>query len=201
MQSEQYCSPGNRQTQSRPSDCQMEKRDSSLQRTENRALHHCIRCFALYLLIYALDAAAWPWKPISLSFLRTALELIWRPHEVCRSVAIDSAESCRPLHTMHLSIYWPHSVIFCGIPLCGWVAVVPNHFHFVIIPLTADCGIFRSEEISRLDLLHRWHPITVPRWNSLSSWERPILSQMFEETACLGACFYTPGSDWNTLFQ
>ena len=40
--------------------------------------------------------------------------------------------------------------------------------NFVIIPLTADCGIFRSEEISLLDLLHRRHPITVPRWNSLS---------------------------------
>lgn len=30
------------------------------------------------------------------------------------------------------------------------------------------CGIFKSEEISRLDLLHRWHPMTAPRWNSLS---------------------------------
>jgi len=33
MQSNKYCSPGNRQTQTRPSDCQMEKRDWSLQRT------------------------------------------------------------------------------------------------------------------------------------------------------------------------
>uniref|UniRef100_A0A667ZQH7 TSPO associated protein 1 n=1 Tax=Myripristis murdjan TaxID=586833 RepID=A0A667ZQH7_9TELE len=51
MQSEMYRSPGNLQTQTRPSDCQMEKRDSSLQRTRlhcsrgqwRRALHHCIR--------------------------------------------------------------------------------------------------------------------------------------------------------------
>ena len=40
------------------------------------------------------------------------------------------------------------------------VAVFPHHFHFVIIPLTADCGIFRSEEILQLDLLHRWHRIS-----------------------------------------
>ncbi|MCJ8738235.1 hypothetical protein PDJAM_G00033290 [Pangasius djambal] len=43
----------------RPSDCQMEKRDSSLQRTRlhcsrvqwRRALHHCIRRFALHLVM------------------------------------------------------------------------------------------------------------------------------------------------------
>ena len=72
VQSDKYRSPGNRQTQTRPSDCQMEKRDSSLQRTRLHcsrvqwqcALHHCIRRFALHLLIYSLDATAWPWKPI-----------------------------------------------------------------------------------------------------------------------------------------
>ncbi|CAI9550427.1 unnamed protein product, partial [Staurois parvus] len=42
-------------------------------------------------------------------------------------------------------------------------------FHFVIIPITVDCGIFSSKEISRMDLLHRWQPITVPCLNSLSS--------------------------------
>ena len=94
---------------------------------------------------------------------------------------------------MHLSIRWPRSFISCGLPLRGWVAVIPNRFHFVIIPLTVDCGIFRSEEISQLDVLHRWHPITVPRWNSLSSWERPIHSQMSVETVCMPRCFfYTP---------
>ena len=87
------------------------------------------------------------------------------------------------------------ALILCGLPLRGWVAVVPNHFHFVIIPLTVDCGIFSREEISRLDSLHRWHPITVPRWNSLSSWERPILSQMFVEADCMPRCLnlYTCG--------
>ncbi|CAI9559585.1 unnamed protein product [Staurois parvus] len=28
-------------------------------------------------------------------------------------------------------------------------------FHFVIIPLTVDRGIFSSKEMSRMDLLHR----------------------------------------------
>ncbi|CAI9619714.1 unnamed protein product [Staurois parvus] len=49
------------------------------------------------------------------------------------------------------------------------VAVVPSCFHFVTIPLTVDCGIFSSNEISWMDLLHRWQPIMVPRLNSLSS--------------------------------
>ena len=83
--------------------------------------------------------------------------------------------------------------------------LTPNRFHFVIIPLTVDCWIFRSEEISWLDLLHRWHPISVPHWNSLSSWEWPISSQMFVETVCmpryllLNTCGHR--SDWNTLFH
>ena len=72
MQSDKYRSPGNRQTQTCPSDYQMEKRDSSLQRMHLHcsrvqrwhALHHCIRRFALHLLMYGLDAAARPWKPI-----------------------------------------------------------------------------------------------------------------------------------------
>jgi len=59
MQSGKYRSPGNSQTQTRPSDCQTEKRDSSLQRTRLHcsrvqwrcALHHCIRRFALHWVI------------------------------------------------------------------------------------------------------------------------------------------------------
>ena len=80
------------------------------------------------------------------------------------------------------SICWPRSVILRGLPLRGWVAVSPNHFHFVIIPLTVDCGIFRSEEISQVASYHR------TQWNSLSSWERPILSHMFVETFYMPRC-------------
>ncbi|CAI9616827.1 unnamed protein product, partial [Staurois parvus] len=45
------------------------------------------------------------------------------------------------------------------------VAVVPSCFHFVIIPLAAERGIFSSKDISRM---HRWQPIMVPLLNSLS---------------------------------
>ncbi|CAI9550004.1 unnamed protein product [Staurois parvus] len=55
-----------------------------------------------------------------------------------------------------------------------WVACfTPLHRRFCIalgdLPLTVDHGIFSSKEISRMDLLHRWQPITVPSLNSLRS--------------------------------
>lgn len=59
---------------------------------------------------------------------------------------------------------------------------------FLIKPLTADCRIFSSKDISCLVLLHRWHPITVPRWNSPSSWEQIILSLMLVEAVCMSRC-------------
>lgn len=40
----------------------------------------------------------------------------------------------------------PHSL--CDKPVytvCGWVAVVSIYLHFVIIPLTAVCGIFKGD--------------------------------------------------------
>ena len=91
-------------------------------------------------------------------------------------------------------------------PTTWWLSCSSSdRFHFITIPLTVDCGILRSEKVSQLDLLHRWHPITVPRWHSMSSWERPILSQTFVETVCMPRCLllYTcgRGSDWNTWFQ
>lgn len=67
----------------------------------------------------------------------------WRAavHEVCQCVVTDSAESC--LHTTRLRCdsTWPTSLI--------------------IIALTAHCGLFSSEEVSRLQLLHRWYPINM----------------------------------------
>lgn len=127
-----------------------------------------------------LDAAARSLKPISWSSPHTHLELSWRPHEVWKFVATDSAESCRPLNTKPICIFWP-----CSVLLGDWVAVVTE-----------------SEETSQLDLLQRCHPITVPRWNLLSSWEGPILSKMFVEAVfiprwlSLFTCWH--GSDWNT---
>ncbi|CAI9574007.1 unnamed protein product, partial [Staurois parvus] len=75
-QSGKYCSPGNRQTQTSPSDCQTEKSDSSLQRTY---LH-------------------------------------------CSRVQWQSASYC-----------------------CSQLPP------FAIIPLTGDCGLFSSKEISWMD--------------------------------------------------
>lgn len=39
---------------------------------------------------------------------------------------------------------------FHGLPLCGWAAVVLKCFHFAVLPLTTDHGIFMREEICRL---------------------------------------------------
>lgn len=81
------------------------------------AIHHSRELF-LVLYTTASDAlhctwwcmaAARPWKPIPWC---TVLQLIRRPHEVWRFVAIDSAESWRPLRTMHLSMRWPHLVFW-----------------------------------------------------------------------------------------
>ncbi|CAI9546418.1 unnamed protein product [Staurois parvus] len=72
------------------------------------------------------------------------------------SIALESSARAAPL----CRFTWPTT--FC-------VAVVRSCFHFVTIPLTADRGIFSSKEISWMDLLHRWQPITVPRLNSLIS--------------------------------
>ncbi|CAI9591835.1 unnamed protein product, partial [Staurois parvus] len=54
----------------------------------------------------------------------------------------------------------------CG----GWLScccsqLLPLCFNTI----TIDRGIFSSKEISRMDLLHRWQPITLPCFNSLSS--------------------------------
>ena len=114
--------------------------------TASDALHCNWWCMAWMQLLGHRN----PW-----SSLRTVLGLIWRPHEVWSSVAIDCAESRRPLCTMCLSIRWLLSVSLHGRTLRGWVAVVPKLFHVLIIKLTVDCGTFRSEEMSRLDLLHR----------------------------------------------
>ncbi|CAI9540562.1 unnamed protein product [Staurois parvus] len=52
---------------------------------------------------------------------------------------------CALQHTLTPLSHFTWPTTFC-FPLC---------FHFVIIPLTIECGIFSSKEISRTDLLHR----------------------------------------------
>lgn len=100
-------------------------------------------------------------------------ELVWRPHDVCRSVAIDSLESCWPLCSMCLTIRRPCAGILCGHNFMAECC------HSQSLPLcynTVDCRIFSSEEILTMDLLQRWRPIMESHWNSKSCWEQAILS-------------------------
>ena len=193
MRSDKNCSPGNRQTQTCSSDCQMEKHDSSLQRTRLhcsrvewwRALRHCIRRFALHLVMYGLDAAARPWKPIPRSSLRAVLELIWRPHEVWRSVAIDSAENWQPYYA-HYAPQHPLT------PLC--------HFTWLTtLWLSCCCSqslpLCYSTNDSCLEYLvartfHDWTCCTgaiLSRYHAGIHWA-PILSQIFVEAVCMPRC-------------
>lgn len=142
------------------------KSDSSLERMRlhcsavqwRRALHHCIRRIALHSVMHGLDAAALPWKPIPRSSLRAMvwanLKATWNLDWLCKQSATSLQYA---------------SVSSRGLPLCGRVAFIPKLFHFLIIKLSADRGIFRSEEISQLDLLHSWQPMKVSHWNSPSS--------------------------------
>jgi hypothetical protein len=95
-------SPGIRQTQIYPLDCQMVKRDLSLQRTHfhcsrvqwQRALHHSSWRLALRMIL-GLCAAAQPWKPISRSSRRTVIVLMLLPEAVCKSVVSVATEDSR----------------------------------------------------------------------------------------------------------
>lgn len=73
------------------------------------------------------------------------------------------------------------SVCLHGLKPNGWVAVIPNHFHFVIIPLTADCGIFAVETF------HNWTLCTGFIYHSatLEFSEPTILPRMFVEAVCM----------------
>ena len=71
-----------------------------------------------------------PWKPIPWSSLSTVLELMWRPHEVWRSVAIGcrklaTSAHCAPQHPLtplcHLTwptTLWPSCCRSQSLPLC-----------------------------------------------------------------------------------
>lgn len=38
-------------------------------------------------------------------------------------------------------------------------------FHFALMPVTVDCGIYRRAKISQMDLFKWWPPITIPSLN------------------------------------
>lgn len=123
-------------------------------------------------------------------------KISWTTTTEPRLVCDSSLQRMRP-HCS--SIQWQRAPHHCIWRHCTWWWLINN---WLIIQLTLDCGIFRSEETARLD---RRHPITVPHWNPLSSWERLILSRMFVETVCKPRCFiiYTCGhqSEWHTWFR
>ena len=80
--------------------------------------------------------------------------------------------------------------------------VAPRCFHFTMTAVTVDRGSSSRAEMWRTDLLERWHPMTVPRWKSLSSSARPFYCQcLFMEISWRCAQFYTPvsnGCGWNS---
>lgn len=119
------------------------------------------------------------WKPIPWSSLGTVPQPIWKPREVWRTAATDSIELVTSAHYASQDLLTP----LCQFtwPTTLWLSCCC--FHSVIIPLTVDCGILRSEEVSPQNLLHRWHLITVP----------PGSNPFFhKQSAFLGAWFYTP---------
>ena len=107
------------QTQICPSDCQIVKRDSSLQKTRihcsrvqwRRAIHHSRPLLALRKVILGSCLAARPWKQISWSSRRTVLVLMLFPEELSSECC---SECCNwgQMIFMHLALQ--HSaVLFC----------------------------------------------------------------------------------------
>jgi hypothetical protein len=77
------------------------------------------------------------------------------------------------------------SVSLCGLPLCCWAVVGPRCFHYTKTALTVDQGSSNRAEIWWTDLLEWWHPMTVPRWKSLSS---SVLLPMFVYGDSMAVC-------------
>jgi hypothetical protein len=181
--------PGIRQTQICPSECQMVKCDSSLQRTRfhwvqwRRVSHHISRQLALCIVISGLCAAAWPRKPISRSSRLTVFVLTLLP----RGSLELASEYCNRGQTIvtryvlqHSAIpFWSHS----GLLLHCWAVVSPRRFHFTITILTVDRATFSRADIWRTDLLERWHPMTVTELFS-----KTILMPMFVYGDCVSVC-------------
>ena len=174
----------------------MVKHDSSLQRTCFHcsrvqwwwALHHSSWHLALLMVILGLCALARPWKPISWSSRRTVFVQTLLTESVWNSVVSVATDDRLFFHTMRFSTQWSRSVSLCGRPLRGWTVVSPKRFHFTIIAFTVDRGSSSRAEIWWTDLLERWHPVTMPRWKSLSSSVWSILLPMFVYGDCMAVC-------------
>lgn len=69
-------------------------------------------------------------RPLNLLPWSSVLEIIWGPHHVWGSVAIDSGERWRPLCTERLGFCWPHAGILFGPNIRG--GAVPHLFQRTI---------------------------------------------------------------------
>lgn len=99
----------------------------------------------------------------------------WKPcHEAHKAVVTESYECCRLLPTI------PRSVTLHGLPLHGWVAVIPRGFLFAVIPLRVDCVLWRWSRREEL-----CEPVTMT--NSKIKWCDLILFSM----QCMHTVKYT----------
>ena len=150
-----YRSPGKRKTQTPPSDCQREKRDSSLQRTRlhcsrvqwRRALHHCIQRFALHLVMYGCSCSA-----METHSMKLFTHCSWAKLKASWSLEVCRDWLCRKLATS--AHYVPQHLLTCsvylrGLPLSSWVAVVPSRF------LSFVYYVFLQQQTASLIKQHR----------------------------------------------
>ena len=143
------------QTQICLSDCQMVKRNSSLQRNHFHrssvqwrwALHHSSRCLALHMVILGLCAVSLHGNPFQEAPDEQFLCWVLQPRTdiFLRALCFSPRQS--------------RSVSLCGLTLRSWAVVTPRSFHFTITALTADRGRSSRAEIWWTDLLKRWHPL------------------------------------------
>ena len=84
---------------------------------------------------------------------------------------------------------WSRSMSLCGLPLRGWAVVAPRRFHIIITALTVARGNASMTDTWRTVLLERMHPMTVPRWKSLSSSVRPFYCQCLSKA--IASMLYT----------
>ena len=133
---------------------------------------------------------------------RTVLVMTLLREGVWKSLVSVATELRWFLRTMCFNTRRSSSVSLCGLSLRGWASAAPRHFHLKITALEVDRGSSSRSEIWRTDLLERWHPMTVPRWKSLSSLVRPFYCQCLSmEIAWPCARYYTPfsnGCGWNS---
>lgn len=120
--------------------------------THSRVVEVCFTPLHLVCIVLGDVRFGCSWSTMETCFIKlSVLELIWRAHEVWRSLATDYEEYWWCLHTMQLSVHWPCSMILCGLPIFVWVAFIPSYFHFVVIPPTVHSRMFACKNISRLD--------------------------------------------------